>query len=453
MTPENIGARLGTLVRDGDRLVVGTGAGEPRTLIRALIEHVLPVRSDVEIIQVALGGDEDLAAVGRSRGHRVRFLAAGPRGMRAVREGAAELFPASMAGFERLVADGHFQVAGLLVAGARAADGRISPGLSFDIVATAARAARFRALECNAALPVLAAQEWLADCALVVDTDEPPATEEPVVPTAAQAEIGRRVAALVPDDAVLELGVGRGLAGVAAALRSRSPASLRVHTGLLTDDVRALVESGVVAGTLPCAPGAYVVGTAIRGSAGFLRWLDGNPQVRLVPSGDAHDVAHLAGFTRFTAVNSAGRIDLLGQIDCPSDDAMLGGGGLADYATAGALRGGSVIALEARDAKGRSKIVARAAHPQLPGSAVTHVVTEFGTAVLHGATATERAARILQVAHPDDRERLAMEAGLRPGGCDVVKRAPLWPLLAGAVAAAAVQGAAAADPAPVEGAP
>ncbi|MGD9987414.1 acetyl-CoA hydrolase/transferase C-terminal domain-containing protein [Pseudonocardia sp.] len=413
MTPGDIGARLAALVRNGDRLLVGTGAGEPRTLIRALIEHVLPMRIGVEIVQVAVGGDEDLAAVGRTRGHRVRFLAAGPRGMAAVRAGDAELFPASMAGIDRMIADGHFSLDGLLVAGTRAAGGRISPGLSLDVAATAARVARFRALECNAALPGVAADEWISEseCALVVDTDQQPGTEDPTAPTEAQAEIGRQVAALIPDGAVLELGVGRGLAGVATALARREPGSLRIHTGLLTDDVCELVESGVVAGELPCAPGACVVGTAARGSAGFLRWLDDNPRVRLVPSGDAHDAAHLAGFARFTTVNSAGRIDLLGQVDCPSDDAMFGGGGLADYATAGALRSGSVIALEARDAKGRSKIVTRAAHPQLPGTAVTHVVTEFGTAVLRGATAAERALRIVQIAHPDDRERLAAEAG------------------------------------------
>jgi len=414
VNPAEIGARLVALVRDGDRLLVGTGAGEPRTLIRALVDHVLPQRTAVEIIQVAVGGAEELATVGRLRGHRVRFLAAGAAGLRAVRAGEAELFPASMNGFERLLADGDLGIDGLLVAGSRAADGRISPGLSFDVVATAAAVARFRALECNSALPVTTADRWIseAECQLVVDSAEPVAEEPPPPPTEAQLEIGRQVAALIPDDAVVELGVGRALAGVAAALLRRRPGSLRVHTGLLTDNVRDLVDSGVVAGDLPCAPGACVVGTAARGSAGFLAWLDGNPRVRLAPSSHAHDVGHLAGFARYVAVNSAGRVDLLGQVGCPSGDAMFGGGGLVDYATAGAVRAGSVIAIEARDARGRSKIVARAGHVQLPGSAVTHVVTEYGTAVLRGATAAERAARILRIAHPDDRETLAAEAVL-----------------------------------------
>jgi 4-hydroxybutyrate CoA-transferase len=78
-----------------------------------------------------------------------------------------------------------------------------------------------------------------------------------------------------------------------------------------------------------------------------------------------------------------------------------------------AKNGKSIIAMPSTAAKGKlSKIV-----PLLDeGAAVTtsrndvdYIVTEFGIAALKGKTLRERAKALIQIAHPDFREGLAME--------------------------------------------
>jgi acyl-CoA hydrolase len=403
-------AALLSLVRDGDRLLIGTGAGEPRSLLRLLIDDVLPRRRGVELIQVSIGGSEAIASAGGAHGHRVRLVAGGAEGAKALRAGTAELVPASMGTLAEMIGSGALPVSGVLVAGVHAADGaRVSPGLSVDLLPLAARAARFRALELNSALPATRSAGWISepDCDLVLETADPPPTAPRSAVSDAQRIIGEHVAALIPDGAVLELGIGQGLQGVAGALLARQPRPrLAVHTGIISDDVQLLVESGVVTGALPCGPGASVVATVARGSARFYEWLDDHPAVWMTDSLEAHDPRHLSGFELFIAVNSASEIDLLGNVGAGNWNATLGGGGLPDFAEAGARRAGSVIALESRNRHGAPKIVPHVARVQLHATAVTHVVTEHGVAALRGATARDRAERILAIAHPADRERL-----------------------------------------------
>jgi len=305
---------------------------------------------------------------------------------------------------------------GVLIAGTRAGDGgTISPGLALDVAGIAARRARFRALELNAAFPRTRSVEWVAeaDCDRVIAVEQaPPVAAWDGVLTPEQQQIGGHVAELVETGSVVELGVGHGLQGVAWALKEAGRRSLSLHTGLIDDTAQTLVESGIVDWGPKCAAGACVVATVVRGSAGFYAWVDDNPAVRLVESDDAHDVAHLLNLGRFVAINSAGEVDLFGEVGARDRDAMLGGGGVSDFATAGAYSAGSIIALTARGASGKSRITAQVEHVQVSGHLVTHVVTEYGVADLRGRTARERAASVISIAHPDDREHLNRAAAL-----------------------------------------
>jgi len=414
-----IAAALRTCVQDGDRLFIGTGAGEPRTLIRVLVESVLPHKRDVELIQVSIGGSELVTTLEPGRGHSLRLVAGGSLGRAALSEGRASIVPASMGVLEELISSRELRIDGVLVAGAPGDDtsDHVSPGLSLDLGRSAAAVARFRALELNSALPPVRSDPWLrqVDCDLIVETDHAPATMTPAPPNANQLAIGRFVAELVPDGAAVELGVGQGLRGVTKALCDRA-GELRVtiHTGMITDDVMSLVDAGVVSGASPTKQDASIVASVALGSPDFYAWLAKSPDVYFVGSSRAHRLSYLLTLPGFLAVNSAARIDLLGAVDAGGRAAALGGGGLPDFATAGAHSLGSIIALESRDRHGASRIVPAATDVQLHGSCVTHVVTEFGVARLLGADARTRAARLISVAHPDDRPGLSATCSYGP---------------------------------------
>lgn len=392
---------LAELVRDGDRLLVATGAAEPVALVDDLLAIAAGRAVRLEILQVLTGARGRVLEALRY-GHRVVSPVPG--------HGAAgadvEVVPSSMRQLAGAIDRGALRVDGVLFSGSRAAGG-VDPGLCVDLVPVAFERARFRAVELNAALPRVTTDTLPLDrCDLVVESDQAP----PVLPLpqadATSRAIAGHIAGLVSDGAVLELGVGRALAGVADAL-VHAGVSLSVHTGLVSDWSQRLVEAGVAERGLPCAGGVPVVGAVAMGSEDHYRWLDGGSSVRLVGSLHAHDPAHLSGLGEYTAINAASRVDLFGQVGAPPGLAdRRAVGGLLDFATAGAYGGMSIVAVESVDAAGRSRIVPTVAAAQLSGSLVTHVVTEYGVARLAHLSWRERAHAMPAIAHPDHRASL-----------------------------------------------
>ena len=72
-----------------------------------------------------------------------------------------------------------------------------------------------------------------------------------------------------------------------------------------------------------------------------------------------------------------------------------------------------VLAFPSRTAKGVSKIksmLTPGAVVTIPRNYVDHVATEYGVVRLKGCTVSERIAKLISIAHPEDRERLREEA-------------------------------------------
>lgn len=404
--PDGVVDQLAGLVRDGDRILVATGTGEPTVLVPQLLEAAGRVGATLELIQVMTGSRGGILAA-RSRGHRLRVPVPGHGGP----VEAEEILPSSMRQLAHAIDTGELRVDGVLF-GATSVDAeRLAPALCVDLVPIAFRHARFRAAECNTAMPRVLTDETFARsaCEVVADSDVAPPTLEPSAVDEVARQIGANVASLIRDGDLLELGIGRPLAGVADALCERG-ASVSVHTGLTSDWTQTLVEAGV-ADRPPACDDHPVVASVAMGSREFYRWLDNSSAVRLVGSLHAHDPAHLMGLGRFIAVNAASRVDLYGQVGVGAEIAdRRVVGGLLDFAVAGAYTGASVIAVTSVDRAGRSRIMPSVEAVQLPAGLVTHVVTEHGVAALAGRTWQERRTAMIEVAAPEHRENLRRTA-------------------------------------------
>ncbi len=400
------GAPLSELLRPGDTVLVGTGTGEPVALIDELIDAAARVPG-LHAIQVMTGGEERLAQVAGDR-LRLSVPVPGPRTRRALAEGRAALIETSMCGLAGAIADGSLRVDAVLMQGRALGGGRASPGLIADLVIPAWTRARVRALELNLRLPAIASATSLdeSDAQRVVRVARDP-TEWPAEPCGeAAARIGEAVAAVVPDGATIELGVGRALAGVTAALAA-TRRGLAMHTGIIGDAAMALIEAGCVSRAVRGA--ALAVGATAMGSRAFYAWADGEPRIALVDSRLAHDARALAALPRFVAINSGLQVDLLGNVNSTVHRGrrISGPGGAPDFAAAGARGAGSIVALLSTTPDGRSAIVREAEAITVPGAHVTHVVTEHGAACLVGLSAHERAGAIAAVADPAFRDALS----------------------------------------------
>lgn len=286
--------------------------------------------------------------------------------------------------------------------------GMVSTGLCAEFFEAAMAIASCRVALIHADMPVLPGGQAFALDAfthVVRDGTAATATHEGADGTDPVTEaIAGHVARLIRDGNTMQAGIGRIPARVFARLTGRR--RLRLHSGLLSDPLRALMDAGAL------DPDSPVCCATIVGSRAFQHWLDGRPGIVLRPIAHTHGFSTLAAIDGFVAVNSALEVDLSGQVNAEraSGRAVSARGGLPDFAAAAhRSRGGlSIIALPAT-AKGRSRIVARLGSDgpvSVAGHDIDIVVTEHGAADLRGKDAEERARAIVAVAAPEQRRDL-----------------------------------------------
>jgi acyl-CoA hydrolase len=232
--------------------------------------------------------------------------------------------------------------------------------------------------------------------------DTPADTREDPVANA----IAAHIAPLVPDGACLQMGVGKVPGAVLRALTGRR--NLRVHSGLIVDEVVDLLEAGAL------APGASVIAGVAIGSKRLYDAISG-PTFEFRPVSVTHSAAAIAAIPNFISINSALEVDLLGQVhsEFGPKGLMSGPGGASDYARAARLSPGGlrIIALAASAAKGAISRIVAAGQGGGPVSLgrfdVDVVVTEHGAADLRGLGYAQRAAALIAIAPRDHRDRLA----------------------------------------------
>ncbi len=297
------------------------------------------------------------------------------------------------------------------------ARGYLSLGVAVGVALPAARQAPLVIAQVNPRMPRTRGNAWLhrtqVDC--WVEVDEPLLPYPPPAVGEVERAIGRHVAALVPDGATVQVGVGAIPQAVLEALAGHR--DLALHS-LLVDGAVALIERGVVTGAAKRLHRGRMDIAEAMGTRRLFDFVHEHPAVNMESAAWVHDPAVVAQLDRFVAINSALEVDLSGQVTAESlgGRQVAGIGGQFDFML-GASRsrgGGSVVALPATGRGGTvSRIVARLG----AGAAVTTprfladwVVTEYGAARLRGRSARERAAALVAVAAPPFREELERNA-------------------------------------------
>jgi acetyl-CoA hydrolase len=283
---------------------------------------------------------------------------------------------------------------------------------------TAIRHARTVVAQINSAMPRTLGDSFVHvdDIDLAVEVDQRPYATAAAPVGDVERRIGAYVADLVPDGATLQFGIGAIPEAVAAALSDKH--DLGIHTEMMTDVVRQLVESGVVNGRAKEINTGRVVATFMLGSQSLYDWADDNPMVEMRPADYTNDTAVIRRFKKMVAINSAIEIDLTGQVCADSIGARMysGVGGQMDFIRGAALadEGRAIIALPATAGDGSiSRIVPclRAGAGVVTTRAhVETIITEYGVAEMHGRSIPERARQLIAIAHPDLRAGLEEEA-------------------------------------------
>lgn len=406
---------LAQFIRPGDTIVWPQGTAEPLTLTEAVAAQ----RQAIGPVTVFLGpGFSD--TLRPEHADCLRFLGMSAIGThrRLVDARLLRLIPCQLS-----------DVPGLFESGVLKSDvvflhlsppdtrGEYSMGIVNDYLKIAMRQARLVIAEVNEQVPWTYADEPLdlGRVDYVVRTSRPPLEHATRTPSDTDRAIAARVAALVPDGGVIQIGIGAMPAAILDALHSHR--RLGIHSGMIGDSVVDLVASGAVTNEgKPFDRGLSVAG-ALLGTRRLYEFAHRNPALMLKPLMFTHNVELLASIDRFISLNSAIEVDLSGQINAEVAGGVYIGavGGQVDYVRAARrARGGrSIIALPATARGGTvSRIVATLSAPVVTTarSDVDLVVTEFGTAELRGISLEERARRLVAIAAPRFREELERAA-------------------------------------------
>jgi acyl-CoA hydrolase len=294
------------------------------------------------------------------------------------------------------------------------ARGYCSLGVSVGTAAPVAHAAPLVIAEINRHMPRThgAGALHVTEIDLAVEVDHPLVPLKPARVTEAEQTIARHVAALIPDGATIQIGIGAVPQAILEALSNHR--DLGIHSGMLCDGMIPLIESGAITGARKSLdPYRHAAGEVL-GTQSLFDFVDDNPGILMLPATMSHGLDYVRGQQGFVSINSALEVDLTGQVNAEwlAGRQVSGLGGSFDFVE-GALYapdGVSILAMTATAARGTaSRIV-----PQLAaGTAVTtprhcvdYVVTEFGVADLRAKTLRERADALVAIAHPQFRASL-----------------------------------------------
>jgi acyl-CoA hydrolase len=411
-----------SVVKSGDRVFVHSVAAAARALVEALAARAAELRV-VEIVKLHTEGPAPYAAPEVSKSFRVNALFVGPNVRRAVNEARADYLPVFLSEVPRLFRERILPLdVALVQVSPPDRHGFCSLGVSVDASRAAVQTAKTVIAQVNRRMPRTHGDGLIHVDQIhrMVEQDDE-IHELPLQPLGEiERAIGKHCAELVDDGATLQLGIGAIPQATLAALGDHH--RLGIHTEMLSDGVVDLVEKGVVTGEAKRVHPGKVVATFALGTRRLYDFLDDNPLVAMLDVAYVNDTATIRRNPKVTAINGALEVDLTGQVcaDSIGDLQYSGVGGQMDFIRGAALsdHGRPIIALPSRTSAGESRIVSylkQGAGVVTTRAHVHFVVTEYGIADLFGKNLRQRAAALVAVAHPADRDALAAEAMRRFG--------------------------------------
>ena len=255
----------------------------------------------------------------------------------------------------------------------------------------------------------------ISDVTKLVEVDYPIQEVPDLDPSPEEVQVAKNVRSLMRDGDCIQIGIGSLPNAIANEMYDLK--DLGLHTEMATNTIGKLIEAGVINGQRKNFKHGQHLFIFAGGSPELYASLGRNDACRIVPAVYGADPMIIMKNDNMVSINTCVEMDLTGNICSESIGPRIisGSGGAFDYVY-GALhsRGGrSIMAFTSKTKKGVSKIVpmlTQGAGVTIPRNYADYIVTEYGIAHLRGLSLKERALALIQIAHPDQRDRLRFEA-------------------------------------------
>lgn len=412
------GEQAVSVIKPGDRVFVHGGAATPHFLLQKLADRAQSLWN-VEIVSISLQGDAIIADKKYRENFRINSLFVSENVRDAVNEGRGDYVPIFLSEIPILFRKGILPIdVALVQVSPPDKHGFCSLGVSVDIAATAVKTARHVIAQVNPRMPRTLGDGLVHISelhSLVEATEELPE----IINSGSTGDISFRIGAycaeLIENGATIQMGIGAIPDAVLASLHNHR--ELGIHTEMFSDGVIPLIQGGVVTNQHKKRYRGKTVTSFLLGSRKLYDFVDDNPSVVVLNIDYVNDTAVIRTNPKVTAINSAIEVDITGQVcsDSIGTYHYSGVGGQMDFVRGASLSEGGkpIIALPSTTKRGESRIAAflrQGAGVVTTRAHAHYIVTEYGVAYLYGKNMRQRAKALIDIAHPNHRERLEREA-------------------------------------------
>jgi acyl-CoA hydrolase/GNAT superfamily N-acetyltransferase len=431
-------------IEPGMSIFLGTGVGEPRTLVKHLMAAGTSHLRDLELIQLVSLGDAISLKALQSNTYRLKTFYSGWVAGEAITAGRVDLIPSNFSRIPRLIESGRIpiDVAFIQITPPNEA-GYCSLGVAVDVIRQVMEKASLVVGEINSQIPVTLGDTFvpLSDFDLIIRSTEAPLYFGRWPREDIFDRVAAHVASVIEDGSCIAFTLGPLFESLSRHLMQKH--NLGIHTPFFTDPLMDLVKSGAVTNRYKQIFRGKSLTSYALGTPELMAWLNRNPLVEFQGIDKVFNPAQIGLNPRCVAVMPARKVDISGRIALHFGQGTVtaGPGDVMDlFHGAGLSPGGfTIFALPSRNRDQQPNI--RISIEDFPNQfgmreSVDMVITEYGIASLNGRTVRERAQALIEIAHPDDRrelvERAKAEKILYPDQIFLEASAHLYPAEVGA---------------------
>ncbi|CAN2040103.1 4-hydroxybutyrate coenzyme A transferase [Candidatus Magnetomoraceae bacterium gMMP-15] len=409
------------IIKDGDTLIHGMTIAEPPALLYAIADRARA--GDLKNIKVYSFNPQkyiaetvcapDLIDVIESYSW---FVSESCRGL--VTVGLTQYIPVYFHQVPKIIKESMTIDATLTTVSPMDQSGYFSLGTCNDFTSIAAKNCRDLILEVNENMPRVFGSSLIhiSQAAAVVENNVPLLEIPPPEPNPEDEIIGKYLTELIPDGAVIQLGIGSIPNAITPYISGHK--DLGIHSELLGPGMLDLIEKGIITGRKKNINNCKHVFTVAYGTKHTFDLMNNNPSLESYPSSYVLNPAVIAQNNRMIAINSILEVDLFGQSNAETLEGYQysGVGGQLDFVRGSYnSRGGKSI--QAFYSTAKEETISRVVPRLKTGTMVTtprmdthYLATEYGVVNIKGKTTRGRALAIISIAHPKFRDELLVEA-------------------------------------------
>lgn len=406
-------------IKNGSRIFIGSGCGEPQHLIHTLV-HDRSV-SDIMIFQMLAHSLADyLDSDTFLERFSVKLFFVPIKMQQAAFEGKVDYIPTYLSQLPKLFRNKQIVIDTVLIQiSPPDAFGIASLGVSVDVTLEAVKSAKTVIAQINPRMPRTHGDGFIHvdDIDYLVPFEEElPCIDQHTVDEDIAARIALYVKELVDDGSTLQVGYGHMPYALLRYFDDKN--DLGIHTHMISDAFIPLMRQGIINNKRKNFMTGRAVAAFCMGSRIAYDYIDNNIQFYFGTADWVNTPATIGKNNNFISISSALEVDLTGQVcsDSAGRQFFSGTGDQSNFVRGATLsKGGlSIIALPSTARGGQlSRIVANlsaGAGVATLRADVNYVVTEYGIAQLKGKSVSQRVIELSQIAHPDFRAELIEEA-------------------------------------------